>query len=164
MVGAIITPGSNVPNFRFTLLLMTQLRQLSALALIGLTGLIGCQKDDAGPASTGLTGTWKLTKRDCYCFITPVPDETITFTATTFSVHENGLLTATGSYTTTTAPVECGSSTRVPVVHLAATQGYSHYVVSTVVDNKLVLDYKADGGGCISDTPVDTYERLPFPL
>ncbi|MDO7849513.1 hypothetical protein Q5H92_24320 [Hymenobacter sp. M29] len=139
---------------------MRELRQLIILVVAGSAGLLSCQKDDAGPVATGLTGTWKLVKRDCYCVRAPVPDETITFTAAQFSVYENGQLSKAGTYTNTTGAVECGSSNRVPVLQLTANQGSSHLAVVSITNKSLVLNYKADGAGCLSDYPVDTYERL----
>ena len=138
---------------------MKPLRQILILALASSAGLMSCKKDTASPEADGLIGTWKLVRRDCYCVRGPVPDETIIFTARDFSIYRNGQLDASGTYGNTTAPVVCGSTNRVPVLQLAATQGYTLLAESAITDNSLVLNYNANGGGCLSDAPVDTYER-----
>ncbi|MBD2766327.1 hypothetical protein IC235_00290 [Hymenobacter sp. BT664] len=130
------------------------------LPLFVSISLVSCKKDTS-VSPTGLIGTWKLTNRECYCLPMSRPDESVTFTGKNFSFCKDGRIISEGTYTKTTGPVECGSTTQVPILRLAGTSGVIHQVVATIDGRTLVLDYRAEGGGCISDTSIDTYERLP---
>lgn len=134
---------------------------LFALLLIsGVGNLTGCKKTAAG-AEDGLVGTWRLTNRQCYCPPNlPVPNETVTFTATTYSFYRNGVLATAGDYRSATA-TPCGSTSPVPGLQFAPTYPSSPAVrlgttraAVTRTGNTLVLDY---GSPC--DAPRDTYER-----
>ena len=124
-------------------------------------GLVSCQKEAAGPASTTLEGAWRLTRRQCYCPSAPEPDETITFTATRFAFYRGNRALRFGDYTFITAAVPCfNNGTTGPALHLtystSANSLGSDSVQYRLDGNTLTLDY---GGPC--DAPVDTYERLP---
>jgi hypothetical protein len=125
------------------------------------TSVMSCKKD-SDPALSELVGTWKLTSRDgCYCPQAPVPDERITFSDTNFSIYKANQLTSEGTYSGTTAPVVCSSTTRVPALRMVSTSGTVYQAAITINGSTLMLDYRAQSGGCLSDVPVDTYERLP---
>ncbi|WP_310394303.1 hypothetical protein [Hymenobacter sp.] len=123
------------------------------------TGLSGCKRD--ADSATGLTGTWKLVSREeCFCAPGPTPNETAAFTATGFSFTRNGQIFDQGKYVQDRVP-KCGTTAPVPVLRL--TTGTSsgqmpRNVAFTLNGNQLVLDYR---NFCISDQPVDTYQRLP---
>ena len=123
------------------------------LVLVALS-LAGCKKDTDAPM--GLVGTWQLVNRQCFCLRTPLPNETVVFTATEFSFFTDGQLTAHGTYATATAPWRCSGTTPVPVVLFTyATSTWPPEATDlTVTGNSLVIDH----GGCL-DAPVDTYTR-----
>ena len=129
------------------------MRLLIALVLVTFS-LAGCKKDADTP--TGLVGSWRLVNRQCFCARTPLPIETVVFTAREFSFFTDGQLTARGTYANTTAPWRCSGTTPVPVVLFTyATPSWSPEATDlTVTGNSLVIDH----GGCL-DAPVDTYTR-----
>lgn len=126
------------------------------LFLATASGIVSCKKD-AGSASE-LTGTWKLISReDCYC-VPGVLDETVTFTATGFTFTRGGQVVRQGTYAQGKAAA-CGTTAVVPVLAFTdVTNQSSSKVPFTLDGQKLVLDYR---NRCISDSPVDTYQRLP---
>lgn len=127
-----------------------------AALLMAAFAVAGCKKD-ADPA-TGLAGVWKLTSRtECYCPIGPAPNETLTLTDTYFSFTRDGKVVRQGTYVQNAA-AKCGTTTPVPVLALteAASQTISN-VPFTLRNDELVLDYR---NNCISDSPLDTYQRL----
>jgi hypothetical protein len=130
---------------------------LSLLLAIAAATLAGCSKDDCSkPSGEGLIGTWKLVDRQCYCLPAPTPNETATFTATSFAFFSNGQLRYSGTYAPATVTV-CGMSSSAPGLRLNSSQPIigSPEVQYTITGNQLVLDY---GGPC--DAPRDTYERV----
>ena len=127
------------------------------LLLLGVAiSFAGCKKDPE-PVIDGLTGTWQLASRQCYCTPGPVPSETLFITASGFALLEKGQFTASGTYTFTTATI-CGSQTPAPALGLTATTGAWHRgtPVFQLTGNELVLDY---GSPC--DALRDTYRRRP---
>ncbi len=122
---------------------------------MALSGLLSCKKD-AAPA--GLAGVWKLTSRtECYCPAGPVQDETLTLTNSRFSFTRDGQVVREGSYTQGTAAT-CGTTALLAVLALTEDGNRPAYNVPFTLDGKtLVLDYR---NRCISDSPLDTYERL----
>ncbi|SFQ48140.1 hypothetical protein [Hymenobacter arizonensis] len=125
------------------------------LAVVAL-GLVSCKKN--ADLATGLVGTWKLTSREeCYCPAGQVYDETVTFTATSFTFFKDGLVVSQGTYAQGTA-APCGTTAPVPVLALTDVVSQSLEVPFTLDNQKLVLDYR---NRCISDSPVDTYQRVP---
>lgn len=132
-------------------------RLLSAATLLSL---ISCQKEAPSPAPV-LEGTWRLTNRQCYCVPAPLPDETVTFTATRFTFYSGNRGMRHGDYTLSTAAVPCLNNGLVgPALHLTYSTASTSPGPATIQyhrnGNTLTLDY---GGPC--DAPVDTYERLP---
>ncbi|WP_426060840.1 hypothetical protein [Hymenobacter sp. B1770] len=126
------------------------------LAVVTL-GLISCKKD--ADLATGLVGTWKLTSREeCYCPAGQVYDETVAFTATSFTFVRDGLIVRQGTYAQATAAA-CGTTALIPVLAFTDVVNQSLRNVPFALNNqKLVLDYR---NRCISDSPVDTYQRVP---
>ncbi len=124
------------------------------LLLVSTSMLAGCKKE-TGP-STGLTGTWKLTNRECFCVPVPLADETLTFTDTEFSFYKENRQTVYGNYSFAPGKI-CGVSTPTPLLYLAYVNATSvpGGVVVTVTGNTLVLDY-----GIACDAPRETYKRL----
>ena len=127
-----------------------------------LSGLLlpfaSCQKENAPkPANADLTGTWQLTNHQCYCTATPLPNETVTFTATDFTFFENGLPTRHGQYTLVSGVPFChAGSAPVSILHLdfSPTNQGPQETQYTLAGNTLTLDY---GSPC--DAPLDTYQR-----
>lgn len=137
---------------------MTRFCQISlSLTLAVAIALAGCSKDNCStPSGESLVGTWKLVERQCYCVPGPTPNETVTFTPTTFSFFANGQLRNTGTYASATVTI-CGMSNPAPGLLFSSNQPNvgspeSQY---TLTGNLLVLDY---GGPC--DAPRDTYVRI----
>jgi len=131
------------------------------LGVLSLGSLAGCEEDAASsprPEGKGLVGTWRLTSRQCYCPQAPVPNETVTFTATDVVFHRNGQLLSQGSYDFTTGGL-CGSNASGPLLRFSYTlpsqPTATRLAIVTENGNTLVLDY---GGPC--DGPVDRYERM----
>ena len=133
--------------------------RLSALLLLALSSLSSCQKDPAAPAAaTDLVGTWRLTDRQCYCVPQSRLDETVTFTTTDFKFFKDGQLVAQGIYGRDLAP-KCGTTAPVPSLHFISTAPATVRNTAYTLDgNRLVLDYS---NSCVSDAPVDTYQRQP---
>lgn len=127
-----------------------------SLAVAAASILAGCSKDASKPTSKDLVGTWKLVDRQCYCVPAPTPDETVVFTAATFTFFANGQLKSTGNYMPAKVTV-CGVSTPSPGLRFSSTQPAtgSPEVQYTITGDRLILDY---GGPC--DAPRDTYERI----
>ena len=128
-----------------------------------LSGLLlpfaSCQKESAPkPANAGLTGTWQLTSHQCYCAAAPLPNQTVTFTATDVTFFENGRPTRHGQYTRVSAVPTCiAGSPSAPTLRLnfaSANMGpqEAQYRLSGDI---LTLDY---GSPC--DAPLDTYQRI----
>ena len=134
------------------------MRQLiNSVGALALLSLLSCQKEKATPS---LEGTWRLINRQCYCAPAPVPDETVTFTATRFTFFRGNRGMRLGDYALGTAAVPCFTNgTRGPALLLTDSNATTISGPPTVQyhfnGNTLVLDY---GGPC--DAPVDTYERL----
>lgn len=135
-----------------------------SLLLLGAGSFSSCKKNQPSVATgTGLEGSWKLTDRQCFCPPgSPVPNETVTFTATTYSFRLNGTLTTAGNYQPATAAL-CGGATPVSVLQFGPTYPSSSVVrlsaaraTFALTGNTLVLDY-----GIACDAPRDTYQRLP---
>ena len=131
---------------------------ISVLAF-ALLSLVSCKKE-ASPPTPALEGTWRLTSRQCYCTPAPVPDETVTFTATRFTFYRGNRGMRLGGYTLGNAVVPClNNGTTGPALHLtyspASTSPGPATIQYRLDGNTLTLDY---GGPC--DAPVDTYERL----
>lgn len=129
-----------------------------------LLSLVSCQKDKAPTPRPNLEGTWRLTSRHCYCQPAPVPDETVTFTATRFVFYKGNRATRLGRHSFTTASPLCLSNgTAISVLRFATELQFPHSTASpystdvqyTLSGNTLTLDY---GSPC--DFPLDTYERL----
>ena len=129
-----------------------------------LLGLASCQKEKATTPSPTLEGTWRLSSRQCYCLPAPVPDETVTFTATRFTFYKGNRAVRLGKYSFTKASPLCLSNgIPIPVVRFAtelqlpdsAANHFSADVQYTLSGNTLTLDY---GSPC--DFPLDTYEQL----
>jgi hypothetical protein len=136
---------------------MTRIAPASLLLLFAAAiSFVGCKKNEDIPA---LEGTWKLVSRDgCYCPAGPVPDETLILTATDFSFAKSGQVARQGTYTRGTA-AKCGTTALLPVLSFSdASNVAPRNVPFSLNGQKLVLDYS---NRCISDSPVDTYERLP---
>lgn len=137
------------------------MKNTSILLFVGLLlqVFVGCKSRETPAPASGLVGAWRLTSRQCYCAPTPVPNETITFTATQFVFYNSSRAMSSGDYSLTTAPVPCISNGSVaPALHFtyAVPNNLAPAAIQYRLDgNKLTLDY---GGPC--DAPVDTYERL----
>lgn len=131
-------------------------------------GLTGCEKaptvqpSSTGPTSEdptgeGLVGTWRLTGRRCFCPRTPVPNESVTFTATEALFYQNNQLLYRASYDYTTGGL-CGvpgSNSLLRISYTVPSQPATNRLASATLNgNMLVLDY---GSPC--DAPVDTYTR-----
>jgi hypothetical protein len=134
----------------------TSFRFVSLLML----AIAGCKSTETPAPGSGLEGTWRLTNRQCYCVPAPVPDETITFTATRFTFFSGNRATRLGDYTIATAAVPCiNNGTTGPALLLtdsnATTIPGPPTIQYRLTGDTLTLDY---GGPC--DAPVDTYERL----
>ena len=134
------------------------------IALAGF-GLLGCSKSsDAEPevSGTGLVGTWQLVKLECECF-PGLPNETAVFTDSTFSVSNNGQLTAQGTYAHVSSITTCGvSNSTTPGLRFTeklTTPFFKHDAQVSVQGNTLVLDY-----GLPCDAPRKTYRRIQQPL
>jgi len=125
-------------------------------ALTAALGLVSCSPDDeATPNHEGLAGNWRLVHRQCYCPSGPPPNESATFTATSFSFFKNNMPFSSGTYSAT-AVTTCGIPTTTPGVRLVdAANGGTRDAIITLRGDSLVLNY---GGPC--DAPVDTYQRL----
>ena len=122
-----------------------------------MQALVACKSTE----SPGLEGTWRLTNRQCECAPAPVPDETVTFTATQFTFYSGNRALRFGEYTLAIAAVPCFNNgsmgpavqfTYSPTNNLILTPSNVQYRLD---GNTLTLDY---GGPC--DAPVDTYVRL----
>ena len=128
-----------------------------------MLALVGCKSTETPAPGSGLEGTWRLISRQCYCTPTPVPDETVTFTATRFTFYKGNRTMRIGKYRFTKASPLCLSNgIAIPVVRFGTefqfpdpTAPYSTDVQYTLSGNTLTLDY---GSPC--DFPLDTYERL----
>ena len=125
------------------------------LLLLGAAaGLSSCKKD-ADPTSS-LVGTWQLRSRQCECAAGPVPDETVTFTATGFFLYRNGQFVGDGTYRDTT--VRLCSSVPIPALHFRYTSlrlpSFNASATIQALGTTLVLDH---GGEC--DALLDTYTR-----
>lgn len=130
------------------------------LLLATSSGIISCKKE--GELTSGFVGTWQLSSRQCYCPPSPTPTESVAFTPTRFAFFENGTVTYSGTYTSTTKQ-DCQSKTRVRIVRLIRDSAPNIKVrpreaIATRNGNTLVLDYNVD---CLVDGPVDTYELQP---
>ncbi|NVO30425.1 hypothetical protein [Hymenobacter lapidiphilus] len=134
---------------------MKRYTSLISCALMLAGGLTGCKNDDITPAVGGLAGTWQLADRQCFCRPTPLPDETIVFTATDFTQYENGTLTNQGTYTIGT-PTLCGLAASAPglIFQITTPASHSYGATYSIVGDKLILDY---GSPC--DGPRNTYTR-----
>lgn len=127
---------------------------LSLSLLLGL-GLTGC-KDDVDSA-TGLAGTWQLTSRVCFCS-EPLPNQTVTFTDTSFSFYENGQITRQGTYAAGMGKL-CGGTTEYPVTKLTYSLNPLPELTDvriTVTEDELTLDF---GREC--DALFAIYRRQP---
>ena len=125
-----------------------------------LLSLFSCQKETSTNPSPNIEGVWRLTNRQCECVPAPLPDETVTFTATQFTFFNGNRAMQLGEYTLATAAVPClNNGTTGPALHLtyspASTSPGPATIQYRLDGNTLTLDY---GGPC--DAPVDTYERL----
>ena len=125
-----------------------------------MLALAGCKSTETPAPSSGLEGTWRLTSRQCYCTPKPVPDETVTLTATRFAFYSGNRAMRLGEYSLVTAAVPCiNNGSTGPALHLtysAATTSPGPPDIQYRLDgNTLTLDY---GSPC--DAPIDTYERL----
>ena len=121
---------------------------------------VGCKSTETPTPGSGLEGTWRLISRQCYCTPTPVPDETVTLTATQFAFYSGNRALRLGNYTLATAAVPClNNGTTGPALQLTYSTASTSPGPATIQyhldGNTLTLDY---GGPC--DAPVDTYERL----
>jgi hypothetical protein len=136
------------------------MRPLLVFALYLSFGLSGCDRSKpecAAPATPGLEGTWKLVERQCYCpRSTPTPNETLTLTATAYSIYTNGQLSENGTYISQAVTL-CGSPG--PALGLRFTHTTLNIgprdAMPTLKGDTLVLDY---GSPC--DAPRDTYQRV----
>ena len=122
-----------------------------------LLGLTGCKSTDTPAPDSGLEGTWRLTNRQCYCTPAPVPNETVTFTDSSYRfVGSNRTLFVSGFYTKAAVAI-CGVPKTAPGLRLTdalATLAPSD-VQAFLNGDTLVLDY---GSPC--DAPRDTYVRV----
>ncbi|OGX80872.1 hypothetical protein BEN47_06355 [Hymenobacter lapidarius] len=135
---------------------MRHLFRLFLLPFIISAGLLAGCKKDSDPS--GLAGAWKLTSRtDCYCPAGQVLNETLTLTNTRFSFTRDGQVVSEGSYKQGTG-AKCGTTALLAVLALTEDGNQPTYKVPFILDGQtLVLDYR---NRCISDSPLDTYERL----
>lgn len=135
---------------------MSTLMRPVLLVLVMLTSLLAGCKKDSDPS--GLAGAWKLTSRtDCYCPAGQVLNETLTLTNNHFSFIRDGQVVREGTYTQGTA-AKCGTTALLAVLALTEAGNQPTYNVPFTLDGQtLVLDYR---NRCISDSPLDTYERL----
>lgn len=139
-------------------MMKTLMRPFLLVVLLATGFLSGCKKDsDVFPA---LVGSWKLTKLECYCARTPVPNQTVTFTATDFKFYLDGQLTDSGTYASATI-TPCGTTAPTRVLRLKYHDGKPpRDFLSTVESQFLRLDSGLDNK-CIADAGVVyTYERL----
>jgi hypothetical protein len=132
----------------------------SLLFLSGLASLSSCKKYTDPQADSGLIGTWRLVNRQCNCAPTPLPNETLTFTATTFAFnrfapHLGYDLFMSGTYQPAAVKL-CGLPTSNPGLRLtdAVANIGPRDLQFTLQADTLVLDY---GSPC--DSPRDTYVR-----
>ena len=135
------------------------MKKFSSLLLL-TASLAGCRHEADLPSPANLLGTWRLTDRQCYCAVAPVPDETITFEASQrFQLFRNGKLAAEGSYALSRSPA-CGETIARDQLRLAATTAGVAVPTGayTVQNQTLVIDQTNQ---CVSDGPVYTYTRQP---
>ncbi|GAB2863893.1 hypothetical protein [Hymenobacter ruber] len=133
----------------------------SILLLLVSASCSSCKKDTDPQADTGLIGTWRLVSRQCYCAPTPLPNETLTLTATTFAFNRVGPQPGAGPYTNGSyqpaAVALCGlpnTSAGIRLTDAVANIG-PRDVQYTLQADTLNLDY---GSPC--DAPRDTYVRV----
>ena len=132
--------------------------RLTPVLLAGLLALTACQKDPSPqPDLSDLTGTWQLTKHQCYCAPAPLANEQVIFTSSSFTFLRDGLPVSSGTYSFTASANLCGGGPAGPALHLQPHSGIDRVTRYTFSANTLTLDY---GGPC--DAPVDTYERVPL--
>ncbi|GAB3856734.1 hypothetical protein GCM10028822_29460 [Hymenobacter terrigena] len=138
------------------------MKRLAFFLLVISPSFSSCKKDSDPQADAGLIGTWRLVGRQCYCVATPLPNETLTFTATTFSFNRFGPqpVPAPGLFTNGTyqpaAVTLCGlpnASAGLRFTDAVANIGPRDAQFKLQADT-LVLDY---GSPC--DAPRDTYVR-----
>ncbi|MDB5267831.1 MAG: hypothetical protein JWP58_871 [Hymenobacter sp.] len=130
------------------------------LLLLVSASLSSCKKDAAPQANSSLIGTWRLVSRQCYCAPTPLPNETLTFTATTFMFNrfapQPGYeLFMSGTYQPVAVTL-CSLPTASAGLRLsdAVANIGPRDVQFTIQADTLKLDY---GSPC--DAPRDTYVR-----
>ncbi|MGY3089575.1 hypothetical protein ACVWYF_002623 [Hymenobacter sp. UYAg731] len=136
------------------------MKRFALLLLMTSAGFSSCKKDTDPQADANLIGTWRLVNRQCYCAFLSLPNETLTFTATTFAFSRvapqpgYGLFTG-GTYQPATVAL-CGRPTAGAGLRFAdavANVGTCD-AQFTIQGDTLVLDY---GSPC--DAPLDTYVR-----
>lgn len=134
------------------------MKRLAFLLLVSAS-FSSCKKDADPQADASLIGTWRLVNRQCYCALLPLPNETVTFTATTFAFTRptpNPYLFTNGTYQPAAVTL-CGLPN--PGAGLRLTDALANIgprdVQFTIKADTLVLDY---GSPC--DAPLDTYVRV----
>ncbi|MBF9236683.1 hypothetical protein I2I05_04680 [Hymenobacter sp. BT683] len=136
---------------------MKHLLAYGLLCLLAALTLAGCKKES--DAFTGLIGSWKLTKQECYCPSSPVPNRTVTFTATGYKFYQDGQLSDSGTYSDANI-IPCGTNTLIQVLRLKSDHKASQDYISTIAGSLLQLDSGLNNK-CIADAGIKyTYERL----
>lgn len=136
------------------------MKQSFTLLLLLALGAAGCRHDADLPEPGSLAGSWRLTRVQCYCSTSPVPDELLTFSSgQRFQLLRDGRLSSEGTYGLSRSPA-CGQTTdRDQLTFRVASPGtYAPSGAYTLAGSTLVVDQT---NNCISDQPVYTYQRVP---
>jgi hypothetical protein len=141
--------------------------QLPVLLLVA-SALAGCNKEAAvglaapeqkASVAAGLEGTWRLTERQCFCQPgQKVPNEVVTFTATTFAFSKNNSPISSGTYSRADSASMCGQVAKTPALRFVYTAGPGSALRNPSINlagDTLTMDY-----GIACDAPRETYVRL----